>query len=317
MVAIAILDDYQNVALEMADWSRLQDEHRITVFNQPFADEEAAARALGGFDVVCLMRERTPFPASLIERLPSLRLIVTSGNRNAAIDMAAAAKRGVLVCGTDSPAYATAELAMGLMLSLARNIHTEFANMRAGGWQTTLGRDLRGSTLGLIGLGRLGGRVALYARAFEMKVIAWSENLTQQRCDEVGAEKVDKDELLRRADAISIHTRLSNRTRGLIGARELGLMKPTAYLINTSRGPIVDESALIEALQQGRIAGAALDVYDREPLPADHPLRSSPRVLLTPHLGYVTEQTYRVFYGGMVAAIEGWLAGKPVGVIEG
>ncbi len=317
MVAIAIIDDYQNVALEMADWSRLQDEHRITVFNQPFADEEAAARALGGFDVVCLMRERTPFPASLIERLPSLRLIVTSGNRNAAIDMAAAAKRGVLVCGTDSPAYATAELAMGLMLSLARNIHTEFANMRAGGWQTTLGRDLHGSTLGLIGLGRLGGRVALYARAFEMKVIAWSENLTEQRCGEVGAEKVDKDDLLRRADVISIHTRLSDRTRGLIGARELGLMKPTAYLINTSRGPIVDETALIEALQQGRIAGAALDVYDREPLPADHPLRSSPCVLLTPHLGYVTEQTYRVFYGGMVAGIEGWLAGEPVGVIEG
>jgi len=317
MVAIAILDDYQNVALEMADWSRLQANHQITVFNKPFPDEDAVARALAGFDVVCLMRERTPFPANLIERLPNLRLIVTSGNRNAAIDIAAAKKRDVLVCGTDSPAYATAELAMGLMLSLARNIHTEFANMRGGGWQTTLGRDLRGSTLGLIGLGRLGGRVALYARAFEMKVIAWSENLTQQRCDEVGAEKVDKDDLLRRADVISIHTRLSNRTRGLIGARELRLMKPTAYLINTSRGPIVDEAALIEALQQGRIAGAALDVYDREPLPADHPLRSSPRVLLTPHLGYVTEQTYRVFYGGMVDAIEGWLAGKPVGVIEG
>lgn len=317
MVAIAILDDYQNVALEMADWSRLQANPRITVFNQPFADEDAVARALAGSDVVCLMRERTPFPASLIERLPNLRLIVTSGNRNAAIDIAAAKKRGVLVCGTDSPAYATAELAMGLMLSLARNIHTEFANVRAGGWQTTLGRDLRGSTLGLIGLGRLGGRVALYARAFEMKVIAWSENLTQQRCDEVGAEKVDKDDLLRRADIVSIHTRLSNRTRGLIGAREFRLMKPTAYLINTSRGAIVDEAALIEALQQGRIAGAALDVYDREPLPADHPLRSIPRVLLTPHLGYVTEQTYRVFYGGMVDAIEGWLAGKPVGVIEG
>lgn len=316
MVAIAILDDYQKAALELADWSRLQENHRITVFHEPFADEETAARALVGFDVVCLMRERTPFPASLIERLPNLRLIVTSGNRNAAIDVAAAAKKKVLVCGTESPGHATAELTMGLMLALARNIHTESASMRGGGWQTTIGRDLRGLTLGLIGLGRLGGQVARYARAFGMKVVAWSENLTQQRCYEVGAEKVDRDDLLRRADVISIHTRLSDRTRGLIGGRELALMKPSAHLINTSRGPIIDETALIAALQEGRIASAALDVYDREPLPADHPLRSAPRVLLTPHLGYVTEQTYRVFYGGIVTAIEGWLAGKPVGVIE-
>lgn len=316
MVAIAILDDYQKVALEMADWSRLQANHRITVFEEPFPDEDAVVRALAGFEVVCLMRERTPFPASLIERLPDLRLIVTSGSRNAAIDVAAAAKRGVLVCGTETPGHATAELTMGLMLALARNIHIEAADMRAGGWQTTIGRELRGKTLGLIGLGRLGGAVAKFGQAFGMKVIAWSQNLTEKRCQEVGAEKVTKDDLLRRADFISIHTRLSDRTRGLIGAGELGLMKPTAYLINTSRGPIVDEAALISALNEGRIAGAALDVYDREPLPADHPLRSTPRLLLTPHLGYVTEETYRVFYAGMVQAIEGWLAGKPVYILE-
>jgi phosphoglycerate dehydrogenase-like enzyme len=316
MVAIAILDDYQQVALKMADWSRLQADHKITVFHEPFPDEDAVVRALAGFEVVCLMRERTPFPASLIERLPELRLIVTSGSRNAAIDIAAASKRGVLVCGTETPGHSTAELTMGLMLSLARSIHSEAAAMRAGGWQTTIGRDLRGKTLGLIGLGRLGGAVAKFGQAFGMKVIAWSQNLTEQRCQEVGAEKVTKDDLLRRADFVSIHTRLSDRTRGLIGSRELGLMKPTAYLINTSRGPIVDEAALISALNEGRIAGAALDVYAREPLPADHHLRSTPRVLLTPHLGYVTEETYRVFYAGMVQAIEGWLAGKPVNVIE-
>jgi len=316
MVAIAILDDYQQVALKMADWSRLQADHKITVFHEPFPDEDAVVRALAGFEVVCLMRERTPFPASLIERLPELRLIVTSGSRNAAIDIAAASKRGVLVCGTETPGHSTAELTMGLMLSLARSIHSEAAAMRAGGWQTTIGRDLRGKTLALIGLGRLGGEVAKFGQAFGMKVIAWSQNLTEQRCQEVGAEKVTKDDLLRRADFVSIHTRLSDRTRGLIGSRELGLMKPTAYLINTSRGPIVDEAALISALNEGRIAGAALDVYAREPLPADHPLRSTPRVLLTPHLGYVTEETYRVFYAGMVQAIEGWLAGKPVNVIE-
>jgi phosphoglycerate dehydrogenase-like enzyme len=316
MVAIAILDDYQKVALDLADWSRLKDNHRITVFHEPFPDEAAAARALVGFDVLCLMRERTPFPASLIERLPNLRLIVTSAHRNAAIDVAAARRQKILVCGTDSPGHPTAELTMGLMLALARHIHVEAAAMRAGGWQTTIGRDLRGLTLGIIGLGRLGGQVAKLGRAFGMKAIAWSQNLTAQRCYECGVEKVEKDDLFRRADFVTIHTRLSERTRGLVGATELALMKPSAYLINTSRGPIVDESALLAALKEGRIAGAALDVYDKEPLPADHPLRSAPRVLLTPHIGYVTESTYRAFYGGMVSAIEGWLAGKPVHVIE-
>jgi phosphoglycerate dehydrogenase-like enzyme len=315
MAAIAILDDYPKVALQLADWSKLQQNHRLTVFHEPFPDESAAARALVDFDVVCLMRERTPFPRSLIERLPNLRLIVTAGHRNAAIDVAAASERNILVSGTDSPGHATAELAMGLILALARHLQLEAQAMRAGRWQTTLGQDLRGKTLGLLGLGRLGEQMARFGRAFGMKVIAWSENLTVERCEQCGAEKVAKDELFRRADFLSIHTRLSPRTRGLVGERELGLMKRTSYLVNTSRGPIVDEAALLSALRFGRIAGAALDVYDVEPLPADHPLRGEPKALLTPHLGYVTEETYRAFYGGMVAAIEAWLDGKPINLI--
>jgi phosphoglycerate dehydrogenase-like enzyme len=315
MVAIAILDDYQKVALQLAAWSKLQQNHTLTVFHEPFADESAAASALAGFDVVCLMRERTPFPRSLIERLPILRLIVTAGQRNAAIDVAAAAERNILVSGTESPGHATAELAMGLILALARHIVTEAQAVRTGGWQATLGHDLHGKTLGLLGLGRLGGQMAKFGSAFGMKVIAWSENLTIKRCAECGAEKVGKDELFCRADFLSIHTRLSARTRGLVGERELGLMKPTAYLINTSRGPIVDEAALLAALRSRRIAGAALDVYDVEPLPPDHPLRAEPRALLTPHLGYVTQETYRAFYGGMVAAIEAWLDGQAINLI--
>jgi phosphoglycerate dehydrogenase-like enzyme len=315
VVAIAILDDYQKVALQLADWSKLQQNQRLTVFHEPFADESTAARALVDFEIVCLMRERTPFPRSLIERLPKLRLIVTAGHRNAAIDVAAAAERNIVVSGTDSPGHATAELAMGLILALARHLATEAQAMRAGGWQTTLGQDLRGKTLGLLGLGRLGGQMAKFGGAFGMTVIAWSENLTRERCEECGAEKVDKDELFRRADVLSIHTRLSPRTRGLVGARELDLMRPTSYLINTSRGPIVDEAALLAALRSERIVGAALDVYDVEPLPADHPFRAEPKALLTPHLGYVTEETYRAFYGGMVAAIEAWLDGHPINLI--
>lgn len=316
MVAIALLDDYQNVALQMADWSNLQEYHRLTVFNQHLGGEDAVARALAGFDVVCLVRERTPFPKSLLERLPNLRLIVTAGERNAAIDVKAAAERKILVCGTRSSGHATAELAMGLILSLARNIPFETGAMRTGAWQTTVGIDLNARTLGLIGLGRLGGKMAKLGRAFGMKVIAWSENLTPQAAYEHGAERVDKDALFRTADVVSIHTRLSDRTRGLVGARELGLMKPSALLVNTSRGPIVDEAALLQVLSEGRIAGCALDVFDAEPLPADHPLRVAPRVLLTPHLGYVTSETYRMFYGGKVAAIEAWLAGKPINVIS-
>jgi phosphoglycerate dehydrogenase-like enzyme len=277
---------------------------------------EAAARALASFDVIGIMRERTPFPRALFDKLPNLKLLVTTGKRNASIDLEAAKARKVTVCNTGGAGRATAELAIGLMIALARHLREEFQAMRPGGaWQTTLGFDLEGRTLGIIGLGNLGARVGKIGSAIGMKVIAWSENLTPERAHERGAERVDKDELFKRSDVISIHSVLSPRTRGLVGARELALMKPTALLINTSRGPIVDEKAMLAALKEKRIAGYGADTYDVEPLPADHPLRSEPRALLTPHLGYVTEETYRDFYRGMVAAIEAWLAGKPIGVL--
>jgi phosphoglycerate dehydrogenase-like enzyme len=315
MASIAILDDYQNVALKMADWSKLQAGNRIQVFNKPFASVEAAAQALQGFEVVGIMRERTPFTRALFEKLPALKLLVTTGKRNASVDLAAAKDRGVMVCNTGGAGRATAELAIGLMIALARHLDVEFQNMRSGGWQTTVGFDLDGKTLGLLGLGTLGSKVARIGKAIGMKTIAWSENLTPERAQEQGAVRVDKDELFRQADVISINTVLSPRTRGLVGAREFGLMKPTALLVNTSRGPIVDEAALLAALRENRIGGYGADVYDAEPLPASHPLRKEPRAVLTPHIGYVTEETYRDFYAGMVAAIEAWLAGKPINVL--
>jgi phosphoglycerate dehydrogenase-like enzyme len=321
MVAIAILDDYQNVALRMADWSALQKSHRVVVFNERLNDVDAAARALADFDVVCVMRERMPVPRALFERLPKLRLLVTTGKRNASIDMAAAADHKVTVCGAAGgygagSGLSTAELAVALMLAMARHLREEFHAMRpGGGWQTTVGFDLDGRTLGIIGLGNLGTKVGKVCSAIGMKVIAWSENLTPERAKERGAERVGKDELFKRSDVVSIHTVLSPRTLGLVGARELALMKPTAIVINTSRGPIVDQAAMLAALREKRIAGYGADNYDSEPAPADHPLRSEPRALLTPHLGYVTEETYRGFYNGTIAAIEGWLAGKPVSVI--
>ncbi len=316
MVAIAILDDYQNVALGMADWSGLQTDHKIVVFNERLPDMEAAARALGEFDVIGVMRERTPFQRALFEKLPKLRLLVTTGKRNASIDLDAAKACGVRVCNTGGAGHATAELAIGLMIALARHLCEEFHTMRpGGGWQTTLGINLEGRTLGILGLGNLGARVGRIGAAMGMKVIAWSQNLTPEQAKERGAERVEKDELFRRSDVVSIHLILSDRTRGLVGAHELGLMKPTGLLVNTSRGPIVDEAALLAALREKRIAGFGGDTFDVEPLPSDHPLRSEPRALLTPHLGYVTAETYRAFYGGMVQAIEAWLAGKPINVL--
>ena len=316
MVAIAILDDYQNVALSMADWSGLQKDHRIVVFNERLPDMEAAARALAEFDVVGIMRERTPFQRALFEKLPKLKLLVTTGKRNASIDLEAAKAQGVTVCNTGGAGRATAELAVGLMIALARHLREEFQTMRpGGGWQTTLGIDLEGRTLGILGLGNLGARVGRIGAAMGMKVIAWSQNLTPEQAKERGAERVEKDELFRRSDVISIHLVLSPRSRGLVGARELGLMQPTALIVNTSRGPIVDEAALLAALREKRIGGFGGDTYDVEPLPPDHPLRAEPRALLTPHLGYVTEETYRDFFGGMVQAIDAWLAGKPINVL--
>ncbi len=312
MARIAVLDDYQRVAHRLADWSRL-DGHEVTFFHEPL-DEPAPV--LEPFDVVCAMRERTPFPAELLERLSNLRLLVTTGMRNASIDLEAAARQGVTVCGTEGSWQATTELAFGLMLALARNIPREDASVRAGGWQTTVGVGLDGKTLGIVGLGRLGSAAARIGAAFGMGLIAWSENLTAERAAECGAGLVSRDELFASADFVTIHVVLSRRTRGLIGARELGLMKPTAFLVNTSRGPIVDEEALLAALEAGTIAGAGLDVFDREPLPADHPLRSAPNTVLTPHLGYVTEDTYRLFYEQSVEDIEAFFTGQAVRVIS-
>lgn len=309
---IAVLDDYQGVAPRFAGWERLG-EHELTFFHEPLEDPGAA---LEPFEIVCAMRERTAFPAELFDRLSNLKLLVTTGLRNASIDLEAAAARGVTVCGTEVPSTPTAELAWGLVLALARHIPVEDVGMREGGWMTTVGADLDGKTLGILGLGRLGSIVARYGAAFGMRLIAWSENLTADRAAECGAELVTKDELFSRADVVTIHLVLSRRTRGLIGAHELGLMKKTAFLVNTSRGPIVDEAALLAALGAGTIAGAGIDVYDREPLSADHPLRRAPNTVLTPHLGYVTENTYRVFYEQTLEDVQAWLAGEPVRVIS-
>lgn len=316
MARIAVLDDYQRVALNMADWSRLQVAHEIVVFDKPFAGPAAAQEALAGFEVLAIMRERTAFPREMFSALPKLKLMVTTGHRNAAVDMQAAADHGVTVCGTEAPGHATAELAFGMIIALSRHLVAEHGNMRAGAWQTTVGRDLKGRTLGLLGLGRLGSQMAKYAHAFGMPVIAWSQNLTVADAAAHGVIRVDKDELFLRADVVSIHTKLSKRTTGIVGTRELNLMKRDTLLINTSRGPIVDDAALLAALGAGKLGGVGIDVYEPEPLPADHPLRKAPRTLLTPHIGYVTEETYRVFYGGTVAAIEAWLAGTPVHVLS-
>jgi D-3-phosphoglycerate dehydrogenase len=312
----AVLDDYQNVALACADWSALKDV-QIKVFNRPLGDIEAVAKALADYSIVCLMRERTPFPRALFEKLPNLKLLVTTGARNASIDLEAAKAHGVTVCGTESAGHPTAELAVGLMIDLARKISLENARMKAGeAWQQTIGADLHGHTLGIIGLGRLGTRVAKVGLAFGMNVIAWSQNLTPEKCKEAGVGYATKDNLLKQSDFITIHLVLSPRSRGLIGAPELALMKSSASIINTSRGPIIDEAALIAALQTRAIAGAALDVYDTEPLPRDHPLRKLPNAITTPHLGYVTEDGYRIFYKGTVEAVRAFLDGKPVRVIS-
>ena len=316
MARVALLDDYQGVALRMADWKSLPAGTDVVAFSDHLADEGALATRLVDFDIVMAMRERTAFTRSLLERLPKLRLLITAGMRNASIDMKAAAERGVLVCGTAGLPYPTAELAWGLILGLMRRIPAEDRATREGRWQVSLGLGLNGKTLGVLGLGTLGSRVAKVGRAFEMEVLAWSQNLTRARAEEGGATLVAKDELLARSDIVSIHLVLSERTRGLLGARELGLMKRSAYLVNTSRGPIVDEAALIDALRNGIIAGAGLDVFDPEPLPADHPFRSLPNIVVTPHLGYVTEETYRVFYGHALEDVQAFLRGAPVRVLS-
>ncbi len=313
---IAILDDFQNVALEVADWSAVAQRADITVFDDHLADLDAVAERLRGFDIVVIMRERTPFPAALIDNLPHLKLLVTTGMRNLAIDLDAATARGVIVSGTDSVGYSPAELTWALILALMRNIPKEDRATREGRWQTALGRALNGRVLGVIGLGKIGARVAAVGKALEMDVVAWSQNLTGERCAEAGVRQVGFEDLLTAGDVITIHTVLSDRTRGLIGAGELAKMKPTAYLVNTSRGPIIEEAALITALKDGTIAGAGLDVYDVEPLPLDHPLRNLENTVITPHLGYVTDDNYRVYFGHAVEDIGAYLDGGPVRVLN-
>jgi phosphoglycerate dehydrogenase-like enzyme len=315
-VRCAILDDYQNVALSFADWSKVSGDIDIKVFNEHLGSAAQVIAALQGFSIICAMRERTAFPRAVIDSLPELKLLITTGMRNASIDLDAAKARGIVVCGTPAFGNATAAIATGLMLELARRIGYENMRLKSGAvWQSTTGLDLEGLTLALLGLGKLGTRMAEIGRAFKMHVVAWSQNLTPEKCQEAGAEYVSSDELFRRADFLSVHVQLSPRTRGLIGASQLAMMKKSAYLINTSRGPIVDEGALLAALRDKRIAGAGLDVFDIEPLPLDHPLRKLDNVVLTPHLGYVASQNYRAYFGGMVEDIRAFLDGKPVRVL--
>ena len=315
MHRIAVLDDYQSVAADYCDWSQLPEPAEVVAFSDHVGDPDALVARLRSFDVVIAMRERTRFSREVLERLPDLRLLVTTGRRNKSIDVEAATERGITVSGTGILPNGTAELTWGLILAVARHIPQEDASVRAGGWQETVGTDLAGARLGIVGLGGQGSQVARIGLAFGMDVVAWSENLTDERAAEVGVRRVDKDELFGTSDVVTVHTLLSKRTRGLIGADDLGRMKPTAILVNTSRGPIVDQQALLDALRGGRIAGAGLDVFDEEPLPKDHPLRTAPRTVLTPHLGYVTRDTYQIFYREAVEDVAAWIAGSPLRVL--
>jgi phosphoglycerate dehydrogenase-like enzyme len=313
---IALLDDYQGVALACADWSGLLPAAEITVFRDTLTDPDALVARLKDFEILGIMRERTPIPRSLLERLPNLKLLVTTGHRNDSVDVAAARALGITVCGTPSSAHAAAELTWALIMAAARRVDLETGSFRNGGWQVGLGRDLKGATLGVVGLGRLGSLVAGYGRAFGMMVIAWSQNLTAERAAEQGAEAVDKKRLFREADFITLHLRLSDRSRGLVNAEMLSLMKSDAWVVNTSRGPIIERTALVVALKENRIGGAALDVFDVEPLPVDDELRRLDNVVATPHVGYVSRENYAVFYRETAEDIAAFLAGKPRNVIE-
>ena len=317
MIRAAILDDYQNVAMAMADWSPVAKDVEIEVFNEPFASQHAAVKALQGFAIVVGMRERTPFPRAVIEALPDLKLLITTGAKNNSFDLKAAAERGVTVCGTGAVGSPTTGITFGLILELTRRIGFENGRLKRGErWQVTIGQDLEGLTLGIVGLGKLGRRSAEVAKAFGMKVIAWSQNLTPEKAGEAGVAYASREELFATSDIVTVHYQLGPRSRGLITANDLGRMKKTAYLVNTARGPLVDEQALIAALREKRIAGAGLDVFDVEPLPLDHPFRALDNVVITPHLGYVSEQNYKKYFPDIVEDIRAWLDGKPVRVIS-
>ncbi|MEJ1194301.1 D-2-hydroxyacid dehydrogenase family protein [Pseudarthrobacter sp. CCNWLW207] len=313
---LAILDDYQGVAHGFADWAALeQDGVSVTVFREPFTSEDALVAALADVGIVIAMRERTPFPRSVLERLPALKLLVTTGMANASIDVGAAAESGITVCGTAGSPAAAPEMTWALLLAAARHIPAEENSLRAGTWQTTVGFELAGKTLGIVGLGKIGRRIATYGQAFGMEVLAWSQNLTAESASEAGVQLVSKEDLFRNSDVATLHLRLSPRSEGIVGEPELRLLGPEGILVNTARGPLVDQDALVRALAGGWIRGAALDVFDEEPLPAGHPLLSAPNTVLSPHLGYVTAESYRQFYGGAFEDVRAWLAGSPVRVL--
>ena len=313
---LAILDDYQGVAHGFADWAALeQDGVSVTVFREPFTGEDALVAALADVGIVIAMRERTPFPRSVLERLPALKLLVTTGMANAAIDVGAAAELGIDVCGTAGSPAAAPEMTWALLLAAARHIPAEENSLRAGTWQTTVGFELAGKTLGIVGLGKIGRRIATYGQAFGMEVLAWSQNLTAEAAEDAGVRKVSKEDLFRNSDVATLHLRLSPRSEGIVGEPELRLLGPEGILVNTARGPLVDQDALVRALAEGWIRGAALDVFEEEPLPAGHPLLTAPNTVLSPHLGYVTAESYRQFYGGAFEDVGAWLAGAPVRVI--
>ena len=314
-VQIAVIDDWQNVASGVVDWSVLEAVGQVHFLHDYPADTATMIERLKGFAVICVMRERSTFDRALLQGLPNLKLLVTGGMRNAAIDIAAAKALGIQVCGTDSYKQAAPELTWALIMASTRNLLAEASSLRAGGWQVGLGGDLYGKTLGILGLGSIGQKVAQFAQVFGMRVLAWSENLTPERAAQAGVTWVSKRELFEQADILTIHLVLSDRSRGLVDAEALSWMKPTARLVNTARGPIVDEQALVQALTAGRLAGAALDVFAEEPLPVDHPFRQLPNVLATPHVGYVSEQNYRQFYQQMIEDIQAWTKGTPIRVL--
>ncbi|MCK9814900.1 hydroxyacid dehydrogenase [Pseudomonas chlororaphis] len=315
-VQIAVIDDWQQVAEDVVDWSALQSIGQVSFLHDYPADTATLIQRLQAFEVICLMRERTPFDAALLRGLPRLKLLLTGGMRNAAIDLATAAELGIQVRGTDSYKHAAPELTWALLMALTRNLLHEANALRNGGWQQGLGGDLHGKTLGILGLGNIGKRVAQFGQVFGMPVIAWSEHLTPERAAEAGVTYVSKQQLFQQADVLSVHLVLSERSRGLVDAQALGWMKPEALLVNTARGPIVDEAALIDALQNGRLGGAALDVFAEEPLPADHPFRRLPNVLATPHVGYVSRQNYQQFYGQMIEDLQAWAAGQALRLLN-
>ncbi|WP_323162337.1 D-2-hydroxyacid dehydrogenase family protein [Pseudomonas glycinae] len=315
-VQIAVIDDWQDVARGVVDWSMLDSLGEVTFVHEYPADNATLAERLGRFEVICVMRERTRFDEDLLKRLPNLKLLVTGGMRNAALDMPAAARLGIKVCGTDSYKHAAPELTWALIMAATRNLVNEANALRAGQWQQGLGNDLHGKTLGILGLGSIGQRVAQFGQVFGMRVIAWSENLTAERAEQAGVTYVSKQQLFEQADVLSVHLVLSDRSRGLVDAQALDWMKPTALLVNTARGPIVDEAALIKALQKQRIGGAALDVFDQEPLPALHPFRTLDNVLATPHVGYVSRQNYELFFSQMIEDIQAWSTGEPVRLLN-